>query len=87
MIAIIESTYSKVSGEKTKYILRNKAEMNIEAFEILQYMPYFNNIEYRGIVFSTFHDGNEEEVVVHGRVDEINTLLEYVEGKMGENFD
>ena len=35
MIAIIESTYSKVSGEKDKYIIRNKAEMNIEAFEII----------------------------------------------------
>jgi len=38
-------------------------------------------------VFSTFHDGNEEEVVVHGRKDEIDTLLEYVEGKLEENFE
>jgi len=87
MIAIIESTYSKVSGEKEKYIIRNKAEMNIEAFEIIQYIPYYENIEFRGIVFSTFHDGNEEEVVVHGRKDEIDTLLEYVEGKLEENFE
>jgi len=35
MIAIIESTYTNTSAEKEKYLYRNKAEMNLESFEIL----------------------------------------------------
>ena len=35
MIAIIESTFSNVNDEKLQYLYRNKAEMNLESFEIL----------------------------------------------------
>lgn len=35
MIAIIESTFSNVNDDKMSYLYRNKAEMNLESFEIL----------------------------------------------------
>lgn len=35
MIAIIESTFSSVNDDKLSYLYRNKAEMNLESFEIL----------------------------------------------------
>lgn len=55
MIAIIESTFSSVNDDKMSYLYRNKAEMNLESFEILQYFSAFNTCEeYRAIIFSTF---------------------------------
>ena len=57
MIAIIESTFSSVNDDKMSYLYRNKAEMNLESFEILQYFPMFKTRqEYRAIIFSTFVD-------------------------------
>ena len=57
MIAIIESTFSSVNDDKMSYLYRNKAEMNLESFEILQYFPMFGTLnEYRAIIFSTFTD-------------------------------
>ena len=45
MIAIIESTYANMSGVKEKYSYRIKAEMNLESFEILQYLPWFGTLD------------------------------------------
>lgn len=89
MIAIIESTFSNVNDEKMQYLYRNKAEMNLESFEILQYFPCLNTCqEYRAIIFSTFVDNaDDRQVVVHGREEEIEVLLSKVEGLLEKVFD
>ena len=91
MIAIIESTFSSVSDDKLSYLYRNKAEMNLEAFQILQYVPYLQDFtlqEFRGIIFTTFVDDTEDkQIVVHGRDEEIEDLLEKVENQMQKTFD
>lgn len=81
MIAIIESTFSNVNDEKLQYLYRNKAEMNLESFEILQYFPWFKTCnEFRAIIFSTFvNDSDDGSIVLHGREEEIEILLETVE--------
>lgn len=57
MIAIIESTFSEVNDDKLSYLYRNKAEMNLESFEILQYFSCTNTTqEYRAIIFTTYMD-------------------------------
>ena len=62
MIAIIESTFSSVNDDKMSYLYRNKAEMNLESFEILQYFPMFKTCEeFRAIIFSTFTDNQEDK--------------------------
>lgn len=62
MIAIIESTFSNVNDDKMSYLYRNKAEMNLESFEILQYFPCFNTlVEFRAIIFSTFIDDTNDK--------------------------
>ena len=87
MIAIIESTFSSVNEEKMNFIYRNKAELNLESFEILQYFPMFNTkLNFRAIIFSTFVEDNESTIVVHGREDEINNLLENMKTHMQINF-
>lgn len=87
MIAIIESTFSTVTGDKMSYLYRNKAEMNLEAYEILQYFSCYQTcIEYRAVIFSTFIDDTATMVVVHGREEEIEDLLEKVEKRINEIF-
>ena len=62
MIAIIERTFSVVNDDKMSYLYRNKAEMNLEIFEILQYFPCFKSTEeYRAIIFSTFLDDSNDK--------------------------
>jgi len=80
MIAIIESTYANMSGVKEKYSYRIKAEINLESFEILQYLPWFGTLdEFRAVIFSVFTEENQDAVIVHGREDEIGFLLANVE--------
>ena len=89
MIAIIESTFSNVNDEKMQYLYRNKAEMNLESFEILQYFPCFKTCsEFRAIIFSTFLDeADDRQIVVHGREEEIDVLLSKVESLMEKTFE
>jgi hypothetical protein len=62
MIAIIESTFSSVNDDKMSFLYRNKAEMNLESFEILQYFSIFKTCdEFRAIIFSTFMDNQEDK--------------------------
>ena len=84
MIAIIESTFRTVSDDKTAYSYRNKAEMNLESFEILQFLPWFKTCdEYRSIIFSTFVDESQgQNVIVHGRDEEIEDLMEKVQEQL-----
>jgi len=87
MIAIIESTFTSVNSEEEKFIYRNKAELNLESFEILQFFPMFNTTEdFRAIIFSTFVNENESEIVIHGREDEVNNLLENMRRNLDVNF-
>jgi len=88
MIAIIESTFSSVNDDKMSYLYRNKAEMNLESFEILQYFTVFKTCEeFRAIIFSTFMDNQEDkQIVVHGREEEIEIMLEKIENHMHKSF-
>lgn len=89
MIAIIESTFSSVNDDKMSYLYRNKAEMNLESFEILQYFSTFRTCEeYRAIIFSTFTDNQDDkQIVVHGREEEIEVMLEKIEKHMHKSFE
>ena len=89
MIAIIESTFSSVNDDKLSYLYRNKAEMNLESFEILQYFSYFKTCEeYRAIIFSTFtFSQDDKQIVVHGREEEIEIMLEKIEKQMHKSFE
>lgn len=87
MIAIIESTFKSVNDEQEKFIYRNKAELNLESFQILQYFPIFKTTDtFRAIIFSSFVNENESEIVIHGREDEVNNLLDNMKNNLEDNF-
>ena len=87
MIAIIESTFKSVNDEQENFIYRNKAELNLESFQILQYFPIFKTTDtFRAIIFSSFVNENESEIVIHGREDEVNNLLDNMKNNLEDNF-
>jgi len=42
---------------------------------------------FRAIIFSTFVNENESEIVIHGREDEVNTLLSNMRENLDVNFE
>lgn len=59
MIAIIDQTYKKVTAEKKMIIYQNKADLNYEYYQIINYLT--TEKEYRVLVFSTCKDYEAEQ--------------------------
>jgi len=80
IVAIIDGTYNDVMDQKEKYVYRNKAQVNLESFELLQYLPWFKTTdEIRSVIITTFVQEDDDTMVEHGGEEEMEALMDKIE--------